>query len=89
VGPVWRGGNSREDEYLSMCYENSFKLVEKYDIKTIAFLAISTGAYRFPLERATRIAISQTKKFLERNTSWRESFLSALEGKHIIVIGRF
>jgi len=52
-----------------MCYENCFRLAEKYNIKTIAFPAISTGAYGFPLERATKIAITQTKKFLENNTS--------------------
>jgi len=69
VGPIWRGGNNREDEYLAMCYQNCFNLAEKYNIKTIAFPAISTGAYRFPLERATKIAITQTKKFLERNKS--------------------
>jgi len=69
VGPIWRGGNNEEDEYLAMCYENCFRLAEKYNIKTIAFPAISTGAYGFPLERATKIAITQTKKFLENNTS--------------------
>lgn len=69
VGPIWHGGNNREDEYLAMCYENCFRLTEKYCVKTVAFPAISTGAYRFPLERATEIAITQTKKFLERNVS--------------------
>ena len=69
VGPIWRGGNNEEDEYLAMCYENCFRLAEKYNIKTIAFPAISTGAYGFPLERATKIAVARTKKFLENNTS--------------------
>ena len=60
VGPIWQGGNNKEDEYLAMCYENCFRLAEKYSIRTIAFPAISTGAYGFPLERATKIAVAQT-----------------------------
>lgn len=69
VGPVWHGGKTREDELLANCYKNSFALAEKNNIKTIAFPAISTGVYRFPLERATRIAMAQTKKFLSKNTN--------------------
>ena len=65
VGPVWRGGDSGEDELLAACYRNSLALAEQHDIRTIAFPAISTGAYRFPLERATRIAVSETKRFLD------------------------
>lgn len=69
VGPVWYGGNRKEDEYLASCYRSCFELVEKYNIKTIAFPAISTGVYRFPLERATKIAVAKAKKFLEKNKS--------------------
>lgn len=68
VGPVWNGGNHNEDELLSNCYRNSLKLAVENNIKTIAFPAISTGVYHFPLERATKIAINETKKFLEKNT---------------------
>ncbi|MCK4637554.1 MAG: macro domain-containing protein, partial [Methanomicrobia archaeon] len=49
VGPVWHGGDNNEDEYLARCYNNCFRLAVQYDIKTIAFPAISTGAYEFPL----------------------------------------
>ncbi|MCK4433780.1 MAG: O-acetyl-ADP-ribose deacetylase [Methanomicrobia archaeon] len=69
VGPVWHGGDKNEDEYLARCYNNCFRLAVHYDIKTIAFPSISTGAYGFPLERAAKIAVAQTKKFLEKNTS--------------------
>ena len=69
VGPVWHGGDNNEDEYLARCYNNCFRLAVQYDIKTIAFPAISTGAYEFPLERAAKIAVAQTKKFLVINTS--------------------
>ncbi len=62
VGPVWRGGNNREDELLAACYRNSLHLAERHNIRTIAFPAISTGAYRFPPERAARIALSLTRE---------------------------
>jgi O-acetyl-ADP-ribose deacetylase len=66
VGPVWSGGNYNEDELLSNCYHNSLKLAVEHKIKTIAFPAISTGIYGFPLERATRIAINTVKNFLKK-----------------------
>jgi len=65
VGPVWRGGHKDEDNLLASCYRNSFMEAEKHGIKTIAFPSISTGVYRFPLKRATEIALNETKKFLE------------------------
>ncbi|HEX9252482.1 MAG TPA: O-acetyl-ADP-ribose deacetylase [Ignavibacteriaceae bacterium] len=65
VGPVWNGGNYNEDELLSNCYYNSLKLAIGHKIKTIAFPAISTGVYGFPLEPATRTAINTVKKFLK------------------------
>jgi len=67
VGPVWRGGHKNEDNLLGNCYRNSFKEAERLGIKTIAFPSISTGVYRFPLERATEIALRETKKFLKGN----------------------
>jgi len=67
VGPVWRGGNYKEDEYLARCYQSCFALIEKHQLKTVAFPSISTGAYRFPLERATKIAVTETVNFLKGN----------------------
>jgi len=67
VGPVWRGGNYKEDEYLAQCYQSCFNLVEKYRLKTVAFPSISTGAYRFPLEFAAKIAVTETVNFLKKN----------------------
>ena len=69
VGPVWSGGNRNEDELLESCYRNSLRLAVKNGVKTIAFPAISTGVYHFPLERATNIAVNKVKKFLEKNKS--------------------
>ena len=67
VGPIWRGGNNREDELLPSCYRKSLEEAVKLGIKTIAFPSISTGAYGFPLERATRIAMREVINFLKEN----------------------
>lgn len=69
VGPVWNGGKRNEDELLANCYRNSLALAQKNLLKTIAFPSISTGAYRFPIERACKIALSEVKKFLEKSSS--------------------
>jgi O-acetyl-ADP-ribose deacetylase (regulator of RNase III) len=58
VGPVWHGGDKREDELLASCYRTSLKLAREHNIRTLAFPAISTGVYRFPLDRATHIAVT-------------------------------
>ena len=74
VGPVWNGGKNdvteavtKEDNLLASCYKNSLRLAVENKIKTIAFPAISTGGYRFPLERATKIAVGEVIKFLKKN----------------------
>lgn len=69
VGPVWSGGNNDEDELLKNCYINSLMLAKQNQIKTLAFPAISTGVYRFPLDRAAKIAISTVKDFLSNDDS--------------------
>jgi len=67
VGPVWNRGKNNEDELLARCYRNSLKLAVENGIKSIAFPAISTGVYSFPLERATKIAVGEVTKFLNDN----------------------
>src|SRR5581483_9488569 len=56
VGPVWRGGNGGEDDLLASCYRNALRLAAERELRSIAFPAISTGIYRFPPDRAARIA---------------------------------
>ena len=67
VGPIWNGGQQNEDELLRNCYKNSLELASDNQIRFIAFPAISTGVYRFPLERGANIAINEVKSFLERS----------------------
>jgi O-acetyl-ADP-ribose deacetylase (regulator of RNase III) len=69
VGPVWHDGQHGEDDLLASCYRSCFALVESHGIKTVAFPSISTGAYGFPMDRAARITVSETKNFLGRNQS--------------------
>lgn len=69
VGPVWRGGNNREEELLENCYKNCLQLAVQRKIKTIAFPSISTGVYGYPIEKASAITIREVRAFLETNTS--------------------
>jgi len=64
VGPVWHGGRRNEDRLLADCYRNSLELARENQLKTVAFPSISTGAYRFPIERASRIALETVGAFL-------------------------
>jgi O-acetyl-ADP-ribose deacetylase (regulator of RNase III) len=67
VGPIWKDGARGEDEKLAQCYRNSLAVAGTLAIRTIAFPSISTGAYGFPIERAARIAIKETLRYLESN----------------------
>ncbi|HKC59925.1 MAG TPA: macro domain-containing protein, partial [Myxococcales bacterium] len=65
VGPVWRGGSRGEDDQLASCYRRSLELARQNGVGTIAFPAISTGAYGFPLDRAARIALREVQSQLD------------------------
>ena len=75
VGPIWYGGNQGEDELLASCYRSSLALAQQYQITTIAFSAISTGVYGFPVERASQIAVREVQRFLESNNSLEQVIL--------------
>lgn len=63
VGPVWSGGRRREPELLASCYRESLKLAASHRLKSIAFPAISCGAYGYPLEEAVKIAVRECADF--------------------------
>ncbi len=67
VGPVWRDGRHGEELLLASCYQKSLALAAQHGCRTIAFPAISTGVYRFPLRRAAEIAVREVRAFLENN----------------------
>ncbi len=67
VGPIWKGGNKGEPELLSRTYRNSLALALKMGIKTLSFPSISTGAYGYPVEEASRVALRAVVDFLGEN----------------------
>ncbi len=75
VGPVWQGGGHGEDELLADCYRNSLRLAVERGVRTIAFPAISTGVYGFPMARAARIAVREVRRFLETDSHLHEVLL--------------
>ena len=66
VGPVWHGGHSGEAELLASAYRNSLELALQHGVETIAFPAISTGAYGYPKEDAARIALTVMRQYEDR-----------------------
>ncbi len=64
VGPVWHGGAAGEDDALARCYRAALRLAADAGLRSIAFPAISTGVYAFPVERATRIAVGEVRRGL-------------------------
>ena len=65
VGPVWSGGNRNENQLLRNAYYNSLNLARENGIKSISFPSISTGVYRFPIDKAARIALTTVKEFIQ------------------------
>ena len=68
-GPIWRGGKWGEADLLANCYKNCLALAKENGVKTIAFPSISTGVYRFPVDQAAKIAVSEILSFLDQDDS--------------------
>lgn len=85
VGPVWRGGSHGEPELLASCYRRALEIAAENNLKTIAFPAISTGIYGFPIRPAAEIAIVTTRHFAQAPSSIQEViFCCFSEGDHQI-----
>lgn len=67
VGPVWRGGDKGEPELLAQCYKNALLQAQARRARTIAFPAISTGRYNYPVAKAAECAVTATAKFVDAN----------------------
>jgi O-acetyl-ADP-ribose deacetylase len=87
VGPVWRGGHEGEDQLLANCYRSSLALAREHGVSQIAFPAISTGAYGFPMERAARIALGEVSSELAHGAGL-ERVVFALRGDEALRIHR-
>jgi O-acetyl-ADP-ribose deacetylase (regulator of RNase III) len=72
VGPYWSGGKRNEAETLASCHRESLRVADELKISSIAFPAISTGVYRYPVEQASQVAISSTADALTKTTYVRE-----------------
>lgn len=72
VGPVWHGGNAGESELLASCYRRSLQIAAEHTLATIAFPAISTGVYGYPIQLATETAIATVSEFTLTETSLKE-----------------
>jgi O-acetyl-ADP-ribose deacetylase (regulator of RNase III) len=67
VGPIWSGGNRNEDRLLADAYRNCLEIARQSGVHSIAFPSISTGAYGFPIDRASRIALQEISNYLAQN----------------------
>ena len=73
VGPVWRGGGSREAELLASCYERAIELAADRECSRVAFPSISTGSFRYPVAEAAHVAITATGSALNQNPQVKEA----------------
>ena len=69
VGPIWAGGDRGEEKVLANCYRNSLLLAVEHGVKTVAFPAISCGAYGYPIDEAAEVAVESTTHFLRANAT--------------------
>ncbi len=72
VGPVWRGGQAGEAEFLAACYRHCIQLAAENNIHTLAFPAISTGVYGYPIEQAAKVAVDTVCTSVQAFTSIRK-----------------
>ena len=73
VGPVWRGGGEGEAELLASCYRRAIELAAGHDCRRVAFPAISTGVYGYPLQPGAEVAIAATREAMERHPEVQEA----------------
>ncbi|GFO60989.1 RNase III inhibitor [Geomonas silvestris] len=77
VGPVWHGGKQGEPELLRSCYRNCFAIARQQGFSSVAFPAISTGVYRYPLLEACRIAVEEARAALAENPKLKKVYFVA------------
>jgi O-acetyl-ADP-ribose deacetylase len=88
VGPRWHGGARREPELLASCYKACLALAHENRLRSVAFPAISTGAFAYPLLPACRIAVSECMAFLERDTSVSEVILVGFAREDVAALSK-
>jgi O-acetyl-ADP-ribose deacetylase (regulator of RNase III) len=88
VGPVWKGSGRDEANLLASCYANSMQLAVERNLRSIAFPAISTGAYAYPLKEATEIAIRSVREFTGRSEALDKVVFCCYSGEHFATYKR-
>jgi len=79
VGPIWRDGTHGEDDLLAGCYRESLSLADQYSLQSIAFPAISCGVFRFPVRRASTIAVREIRHHIAQSKSISTVILVAFD----------
>ncbi|MBU4539033.1 MAG: O-acetyl-ADP-ribose deacetylase [Weeksellaceae bacterium] len=82
VGPVWNNGTPEEEKKLAQCYTRSLELAAEHGCRTVAFPAISTGVYRFPKDKAAKIAVETISRFLEKESSIEKVMLVCFDDEN-------
>ena len=85
VGPVWKGGDRGEATLLASCYANSLRLAIEHSLRTVAFPAISTGAYAYPLRPAAVIAIDMVRELTRQETTLEEVIFCCYSGSDFAI----
>jgi O-acetyl-ADP-ribose deacetylase len=88
VGPVWKGGTRGESVLLAACYENSLRLAADKQLRSLAFPAISTGAYAYPLKLATEVAVATVRGFLAEYMDFEEIIFCCYSGEDFTIYKR-
>jgi O-acetyl-ADP-ribose deacetylase len=83
VGPVWQGGEAGEDELLASCHRRSLEVAAKLDCRTVAFPAISTGIYGYPVERAAPVALETAREELAKHPQVHEVRFVLFSDEHL------
>ncbi|RMD79415.1 MAG: O-acetyl-ADP-ribose deacetylase [Gammaproteobacteria bacterium] len=83
VGPVWRGGGHGEAELLRSAYRHSLRLAKEHGARSVAFPAISCGAYGYPVDQASRIAVGEVLRFLREEDGSLERVLLVCRGERV------
>jgi O-acetyl-ADP-ribose deacetylase (regulator of RNase III) len=83
VGPVWRGGGHGEDELLASCHRRALEVAAKLECRTVAFPAISTGVYGYPVELAANVALRTTAEELEKRSEIEQVVFVLFSDEHL------
>ena len=83
VGPVWQGGEAGEDEFLASCHRRSLEVAAELACRTVAFPAISTGIYGYPVERAAPVALETTREELAKHPQIEEVRFVLFSDEHL------